>query len=428
MDLVSLKILDENLNFIGYIEDYISFYFVRSFFQAKEFQLVVSSKYSAILKEDNYIYLSREKSMVIDEIVEDEIKHQLTIKGRDIKSILGQKLTEPPADAAYDNYSGSAEGAIKHYVDVNCVNPVNIDRKISNLVIAENKNRGAQIKWQSRYKNLEIEAENICKTGGIGWFIYIDFYAKKLIFDVETGMNKTESQSDNTRVVFSSEFQNVTNTIFTRSKANYKNVAYVAGQGEGTEREIIQVKKSNDTGLKRREIFIDARDISESENLQDRGLSKLAAYDYVLNTDCTIVNRNLIYGRDWTLGDIVTVKNSFGINDLRIEEVREIYEGTINIEVTVGTIETSILEQINNSISNTASESAPGKAGGDKSYIHNQISSQNKWTIKHNLSKYPSVVITDSGGNQVMGDVKYIDLNTIEVSFSGVFAGMAYLN
>lgn len=427
MDRVSLKILDSDLNFIGDIEDYSSFYFVRSFFQAKEFQLIAPLKYINILKEDNYIYLSKEKSMVIDNISIDEDNYKIIAKGRDIKSILNRRITEPQMNEAYDSYSGSAEGAVKHYVDANCVNPINIDRKISNLIVAENKNRGTQVKWQSRYKNLEAEVENICKAGGIGWFIYIDFREKKLVFDVETGINRTSSQNINSIAIFSSEFENLTKTTHTNSKANYKNVGYVGGQGEGTEREIIQVKKSNDTGLKRREIFIDARDISESENLQDRGLSKLAAYDYVFNTDSTILNTNLEYEKDWNLGDIVTVKNNFGINDLRIAEVREIYEGNIDIEITVGTIETSILEQMNNTISSIPLEGG-SNGGGDKSYIHNQISSQSNWRIQHNLSKYPSITIVDSVGNQVMGDIKYIDLNTIEVSFSGSFAGMAYLN
>lgn len=427
MDRVSLKILDSDLNFIGDIEDYNSFYFVRSFFQAKEFQLIAPLKYAAILKEDNYIYLSKEKSMVIENTSIDEDNYQITVKGRDIKSILNRRITEPQMNEAYDSYSGSAEGAIKHYVDTNCVNTVDADRKINNLVIAENRNRGSQIKWQSRYKNLEIEAENICKAGSIGWFVYIDFDKKKLVFDVETGVNRSLNQDANSRVIFSSEFENIANITHTNSNANYKNVGYVGGQGEGTEREIIQVKKSNDTGLKRREIFIDARDISESENLQDRGLSKLAAYDYVLNTDSTILNTNLKYEKDWNLGDIVTVKNNFGINDLRIAEVREIYEGNIDIEITVGTIETSILEQMNNTISSIPSEGG-SNGGGDKSYIHNQISSQDKWIIRHNLSKYPSVTVVDSGGNKVVGDIKYIDINSLEISFVGGFSGMAYLN
>lgn len=61
-------------------------------------------------------------------------------------------------------------------------------------------------------------------------------------------------------------------------------------------------------------------------------------------------------------------------------------------------------------------------------YIHYQTLPSNNWIINHNLTKYPSVTIVDSAGNVVVGEVKYIDNNTINISFAGVFAGTAYLN
>ena len=61
-------------------------------------------------------------------------------------------------------------------------------------------------------------------------------------------------------------------------------------------------------------------------------------------------------------------------------------------------------------------------------YIHYQTSPSNSWIINHNLTKHPSVTIVDSAGNVVIGDVKYIDNNTINVVFAGTFSGIAYLN
>lgn len=427
MDRIALKILNNELTFIGDIEDYISFYFVRSFFQAKEFQLIAPIKYASILKEDNYIYLSKKKSMIIEDIEIDELKEQITVKGRDIKSIIETRITEPPLNEAYDIFNGSAEEVIKHYVDRNCINPVDTSRKIKGLVLGPNLERGANIKWQSRYKNLLVEAEAIGKSGGIGWFIYIDHKAKQLIFDVETGKDRTASQNINSRVIFSSDFNNIANTIHKRSSINYRNVGYVGGQGEGSEREIQIVTKGNYEGSKRREVFIDARDVSESSGLQDRGLAKLSQYDYILNTESTITNKNLLYERDWNLGDIATVKNNFGTNDLRITEVREIYEGNLIVEITVGNVEGTVLDKINNNISNIPNEGVSA-SGGDKSYTFNQISPKDVWKIPHGLGKYPSVTVVDSGGNKVVGDIKYIDINNLEISFVGGFSGIAYLN
>ncbi|SDO76756.1 Gp37-like protein [Clostridium gasigenes] len=356
MDRSTLKILNSDFTFLGDIEDYISFYFVRNFFQAKEFQLVAPIKYTYLLSEGNYIYLSKYKSMIIEEIEINEEKGQIIAKGRDIKSILERRVTVPPIGLSYDEFKGSAEEVIKHYIQVNCITPVDKNRKISNLVIAPNKNRGRNVKWQSRYKNLISEIEGISKNAGLGWFVYLDQKEKKFIFDVEVGINRTESQDVNSRIIFSSNFDNVSKAIHKSSSLLYKNIGYVGGRGEGVEREIIEVRKKDASELDRREIFIDARDIAESDKLEDRGLTKLSELDYVFNTESTVLNNNLVYEKDWNLGDLVTIKNNFGVNNLRVTEVREIYESKLTIEVVVGTIEGSVLEQINSDVSGLSNE------------------------------------------------------------------------
>ena len=64
----------------------------------------------------------------------------------------------------------------------------------------------------------------------------------------------------------------------------------------------------------------------------------------------------------------------------------------------------------------------------DKTYVHNQMTASEVWEITHLLDKYPSVTVTDSAGDEVIGDVHYIDKNTLTVSFSAKFSGMAYCN
>jgi len=48
--------------------------------------------------------------------------------------------------------------------------------------------------------------------------------------------------------------------------------------------------------------------------------------------------------------------------------------------------------------------------------------------ITHNLSKFPSVTVVDSGNNIVIGDITYNDLNTLTINFTASFSGKAYLN
>lgn len=70
----------------------------------------------------------------------------------------------------------------------------------------------------------------------------------------------------------------------------------------------------------------------------------------------------------------------------------------------------------------------PTKGGGDKTYIHKQVIASNTWEITHNLYKYPSVSVVDTGGNVVIGDVEYTSLNTLVIKFTAPFSGTAYLN
>jgi hypothetical protein len=69
-----------------------------------------------------------------------------------------------------------------------------------------------------------------------------------------------------------------------------------------------------------------------------------------------------------------------------------------------------------------------GLPGTDRSFVYNQLAPASTWAITHNLGKYPSVSVVDSGGNWVVGDVIYLDANSLTVRFSAAFGGTAYLN
>jgi hypothetical protein len=62
------------------------------------------------------------------------------------------------------------------------------------------------------------------------------------------------------------------------------------------------------------------------------------------------------------------------------------------------------------------------------SYTHTQNASLSVWTITHNLSFKPNVVITDYNGNILEGDIAYISNNQITVTLSSPYIGYAYLS
>lgn len=64
----------------------------------------------------------------------------------------------------------------------------------------------------------------------------------------------------------------------------------------------------------------------------------------------------------------------------------------------------------------------------DKHYTYTQATPSDTWTITHNLRKRPSITVVDSAGSEVIGDCDYVDENTVVLTFTGGFAGNAYLN
>lgn len=65
---------------------------------------------------------------------------------------------------------------------------------------------------------------------------------------------------------------------------------------------------------------------------------------------------------------------------------------------------------------------------GDKHFTFQQNVADTTWNITHNLNKYPSVLVIDTGGSVVEGEIVLVDLNTIQLIFSSAFTGTVYLN
>lgn len=70
----------------------------------------------------------------------------------------------------------------------------------------------------------------------------------------------------------------------------------------------------------------------------------------------------------------------------------------------------------------------PQGVGVATTYIHVQATPANPWEIPHNLNRYPSVTVIDSGDSVVEGDLVYTSANLVTITFSGAFSGKAYLN
>lgn len=207
---------------------------------------------------------------------------------------------------------------------------------------------------------MDEELEGISRLTNLGWHIYLDFTLKKWIFDIYNGRNFSVSQNTNPTVIFSPEFDNVKSQEYIDSLVGFGNYAIVAGQGEGVNREVIAVG-SDATGLDKHIIFVDARDLENSDDLQRRGEAKLNEHKRVLTFQSEILPEGPFeYERDWELGDIVTVKNKdWGVTvDTRIIEVTEIYEaGGFKLNVIFGESLPTLTQKIKSALGELKIES-----------------------------------------------------------------------
>lgn len=276
------------------------------------------------------------------------------IRALGLKSDIDRRLSLPPPNASHDVIKGNAESIMKSYVDHNAVT-TEPARILANLTIAQNLGRGGNYEWQSRFKRLSDEVIELSELSGLGWNIALDYVNKRFVFDIAEGRDLRASQSDNPPVIFAPQFDSLRSMEYVSSDLNYRSVAYVAGAGEGVDRRVVTVGDA--TGMDRYELFVDARDIQETETidgvetpipeaeviarLTERGRQKLAenAHEEFLSAQI-LTNSPFKYEVDYDLGDIVTVKNDdWGIGmDTRITEITEIYEAgkPIQIEATFG--------------------------------------------------------------------------------------------
>ena len=64
----------------------------------------------------------------------------------------------------------------------------------------------------------------------------------------------------------------------------------------------------------------------------------------------------------------------------------------------------------------------------DKTFIFTQSIPQTVWNITHNLNKFASVTVVSDQNQVMIGNVSYINANTVQLTFSAPFSGKAYFN
>ena len=260
---------------------------------------------------------------------EGKISENYIIKGRGLSGLMAERIAlhVTASGTGYDSQSTLASTAMRHYVNINCMDATDTDRNYALLYLEDpDPECGGNIKYDGRFQYISELLEEISLASGLGWEIVLDPTNKRFVFQIIEGVDRSWDNGVNSVVSFSPKFGNIKLISYLDSSINSKNVAYVAGQGEANARDVDKVTYLTETytDMDRREFLIDARDLDATDKMLQRGNERLVE----LGEEKAVKMENLStgpfsYGEDFYLGDIVTVNYPDIIEaNLRIIESR----------------------------------------------------------------------------------------------------------
>lgn len=324
MDLI---VLNKNLDNISLVDTYESFIWTDRYYSYGDFELytAISENILNYIKQDYYLKnRDSEHVMIIEKILissDVENGNRVTVSGRSLESILDRRIIW-----GQKTLSGNLQNGIKTLLNECVISPSDNNRKIPNFIFEESTDptiTGLTIDAQYTGDILYDVIQKICEERNIGFKVTLNDY-KQFVFKLYSGTDRSYDQTEVPFVVFSPNFENIINSNYIESKNTLKTVTLIGGEGEGAARKYTTV--GDGTGLDRRELFTDARDISsdvgegvvltETEytaQLQQRGKEKLAENKDVTSFEGQVETTIMFkYGEDFFNGDVVQIANEYG--------------------------------------------------------------------------------------------------------------------
>ena len=325
---MDITILNTSLEAVSIIDAYKSLIWTDRYYEAGDFELVTEVSYDIIsnIGMDYILQIgSSEHSMLINKFLiksDAENGSYLTISGESLEAILKRRIVW-----GLKTLSGNLQNGIKSLITDAIISPTDSNRKISNFIFEDSTDSaitGLTIDAQYTGDNLYDVIQKICSEKNIGFKVTLNDELK-FVFKLYAGVDRSYEQTVNPYVIFSPQFENLINSNYIQSVVSLKTITLVGGEGEGAARKYATVG-TEETGLSRRELFTDARDISTdvsdgtklsdtdyTAQLKQRGNEDLASYISVSSFEGKVETRVMFqYGVDFFNGDIVAIENEYG--------------------------------------------------------------------------------------------------------------------
>lgn len=367
---IEIVVFDLSLTPIGEVNEFTSLTWPDAYSGYGSFELwaPITEENATLLKQDNILWAGGTNAALIENVkseLGDNGEQTFNVKGRTLEMFMTTRViketyvkTDYPSNIAVD------------LMNQNCINPIDVKRKIPNLYVGSVGNYGTVITYQKTGKEVYEAIKDLLATDEIGFSIDFDVKNKKLFFNIINGVDRTINQNVVDPVVFSTDLEDILESSYYTNKADLKTTAYVAGEGEGANRAVVLSGLTEASGYNRRELYVDARDLQKSsynsddgqtttltdeqyqETLKQRGIEKLSDVQAAENFEATIRvfgDVQYVFGVDYNKGDLITVQDKILKVQIsaRITQVQEEFNGDeYSLVLTFGYTAPTILDKV----------------------------------------------------------------------------------
>lgn len=203
---------------------------------------------------------------------------------------------------------------------------------------------------ETTWDDLRTTYQEVCQQKGIGYRMMRRNKQMNTLELYKKGINEN--------VKFSDALGNIVTQSYLHSVDEFKNYAYVCGEGEGPDRVVVEIDLTN--GGERYEVYIDARNVTKKYTdasgneqtytdeqyrsiLRDYGLDKLLEYQQTDEFEVEIKQSDSLFilNKDYFLGDVVKSESTkYGLlKYFRISGVNYIQEKESKVELVLSIYE-----------------------------------------------------------------------------------------
>lgn len=337
----------ETRHLLGIIDDFQSIIWKTEYYGVGEFEIytVANAKTLSLLQLNNLVTRRNDVNCgIINNIeVTDSLQSgkMIVAKGQFAKSILNRRIIYKFVNTysvTAQILSGNVAEACWNLINNNCGTGAPENRRfpkfgkgqINDLPAIIVDDNGNPAEKQVTYDYLLDYTDAFLQEYKYGSYIYLDDESENFLYIIYSGKDRSRgNQSGNNPLIFSEEFDNLSSSSYLYTDENYKTTAIIGGQGDGLERFVAQ-KGDSLTGYNRREMFVDANQISKTVKTEDdteivysdaeysemlvqeaneklENNKKVESFSGVLN----LSSQRLKFGltNDYYVGDLITIED-----------------------------------------------------------------------------------------------------------------------